>query len=183
MQRFCSNSLMAGPGQIRELQAFNNQPLPEMRKPDRIVIVDSNPDSSADFCAELETQPDLTLAAAVTCASCSFAAVSKHKPDLVLISLSLPGHRVLELVKDLLVLHAGLKFLIVASNDSVLEASRVLRAGAHGCVLSSSSTATKLEAVRQILAGQHSFRPEPAHRPPAVSGLSPLHWMNATASL
>jgi DNA-binding NarL/FixJ family response regulator len=154
-----------------------------MRNPDRIVIVDNNPVSSADFRAELETQPDLTLAAAVTCASCSFAAVTQQKPDLVVISLSMPGHRVLELVKDLLVLHAGLKFLIVASNDAELEAGRVLRAGAHGCVLRSSSSATKLEAVRQILAGHHSFRPEPAHRPPAVSGLSPLHWMNATASL
>lgn len=154
-----------------------------MRTPDRIVIVDNNPVSSADFRSELEIQPDITLAAAVTCASCSFAAVSKQKPDLVLISLSMPGHRVLELVKDLLVLHAGLKFLIVASNDAELEAGRVLRAGAHGCVLNSSSAATKLEAVRQILAGHHSFRPEPAHRPPAVTGLSPLHWVNATTAL
>ncbi len=154
-----------------------------MRTPDRIVIVDSNPVSSADFRAELEIQPDITLAAAVTCASCSFAAVTQQQPDLVVISLSMQGHRVLELVKDLLVLHAGLKFLIVASNDAELEAGRVLRAGAHGCVLRSSSSATKLEAVRQILAGHYSFRPEPAHRPPAVTGLSPLHWVNATVAL
>lgn len=154
-----------------------------MRKPDRIVIVDSNPASLAAFRAELETQPDLTLAAAVTCASCSFAAVSAQKPDLVVISLSLPGHRVLELVKDLLVLHAGLKFLIVTSHGAELETSRVLRAGAHGCVLSSSSAATKLEAVRQILAGHHSFRPEPAHRPSAATSLPPLHWVNATLPL
>ena len=154
-----------------------------MRKPDRIVIVDSNPSSLAAFRAELETQPDLTLAAAVTCASCSFAAVSAQKPDLVVISLSMPGHRVLELVKDLLVLHAGLKFLIVTGNDAELETGRVLRAGAHGCVLSSSSAATRLEAVRQILAGHHSFRPEPAHRAPAVSGLSPLDWVHAATAL
>lgn len=151
-----------------------------MRNPDRIVIVDSNPDISADFRAELDAQPDLTVTAAVTCASCSFAAVSKHRPDLVLLSLSLPGHRVLELVKDLLVLHAGLKFLIVASNDTELDASRILRAGAHGCVLSSSSSATKLEAIRQVLAGQHSFRPEPAPRQHGATGLPPLHWVNAT---
>lgn len=154
-----------------------------MRNPDRIVIVDSNPVSSADFRAELESQPDLTLAAAVTCASCSFAAVTQQQPDLVVISLSMPGHRVLELVKDLLVLHAGLKFLIVTGENAELETSRVLRAGAHGCVLSSSSTATKLDAVRQILAGHHSFRPEPARRPHAVTGLSPLDWVHATTAL
>ncbi|MDI1315377.1 response regulator [Prosthecobacter sp.] len=139
-----------------------------MKTPARIVIVDHDPASSADFCAALEAHPDLTLAAAVTCASCSFAAVTGQKPDLVLVSLSLPGHRILQLVKDLLVLHADLKFLIVSSQDQELEASRVLRAGAHGCVLRSSSTATKIDAVRQVLAGKHCFSKQftPRQSPP-----------------
>lgn len=174
---------MAGPCQIREFPAFKNQPQPEMRNPDRIVIVDSNPASSADFRAALETQPDLTLAAAVTCASCSFAAVSRQQPDLVVINLSMPGHRVLELVKDLLVLHAGLKFLIVTGNEADLDAGRVLRAGAQGCILSSSSAATKLEAVRQILAGHHSFTSQAAPRQPASPRMSPLDWVHATTAL
>ncbi len=142
-----------------------------MKNPDRIVIVDNNPASSADFCAALEVQSDLTLAAAVTCASCSFAAVSGQQPDLVLVSLSMPGHRVLELVKDLLVLHASLKFLIVASHDQELDASRVLRAGAHGCVSSSSSIATKLDAVRQVLAGKHCFSTQSTPRQTATTAL------------
>ncbi len=146
-----------------------------MKSPHRIVIVDSDPAHSADFCAVLESQSDLTLAAAVTCASCSFAAVSEHRPDLVLLSLSMPDHRILELVKDLQGLHAGLKLLIVSSHDQELEAGRVLRAGAHGCVMTSTSTATKLEAVRQVLAGRHCFSP-------SVS-IPPLHWMNATVAL
>lgn len=154
-----------------------------MKNPDRIVIVDNNPASSADFRAALEAQPDLTLAAEVTCASCSFAAVSGQQPDLVLVSLSMPGHRVLALVKDLLVLHAGLRFLIVSSNDLGLEADHVLRAGAHGCVSSSSSIVTKLNAVRQVLAGNHSFSSQPAPRQPAATRLSPWHWVHATAAL
>jgi DNA-binding NarL/FixJ family response regulator len=154
-----------------------------MKTPDRIVIVDNNPASSADFRTALEAQPDLTLAAAVTCASCSFAAVSGQQPDLVLVSLSMPGHRVLELVKDLLVLHASLKFLIVSSHGLELEAGHVLRAGAHGCVLSSSSISTKLDAMRQVLAGRHCFSPQTAPRQPATASLSPLHWVNATTAL
>ncbi len=135
-----------------------------MRKPNRIVIVDSDPTSTADFCAALEMQPDLTLAAAVTCASCSFAAVSGQRPDLVVLSLSMPGYRILELVKDLLVLHGGLKILIVSSHEQELEAARVLRAGAHGCVMAGCSTATKMDAIRQVLAGNRCFTPQTARR-------------------
>ncbi len=147
-----------------------------MKTPDRIVLVDNNPASAADLRAELENQPDLTLAAAVTCASCTFGAVTAQRPDLVLISLSMPGHRVLQLVKDLQVLHAGLKFLIVSGQDPALEAGPVLRAGAHGCVLESSSPAAKLDAVRQVLAGSHCFSPRSA-----TTALTPLHWMHAAA--
>ena len=133
-----------------------------MKKTNRIVIVDSNPASTADFRAALEMESDLTLAAAVTCASCSFAAVSGQRPDLVVLSLSMPGYRILELVKDLLVLHADLKILIVSSHEQELETARVLRAGAHGCVMADCSIATKIDAVRQVLAGNRCFTPQTA---------------------
>ncbi|MDB6005745.1 MAG: two component transcriptional regulator, LuxR family [Prosthecobacter sp.] len=143
-----------------------------MNPSSRIVIADNHPASSADFRASLETQPDFTIAAAVTCASCSFTAVSRHKTDLVILKLAMPGHRILQLVKDLVVLHAGLKFLIVSSLD--LEAERVLGAGAHGCVMASSSSAAKINAVRQVLAGNHCFT---AH---ANAG---LHWQTSCPAM
>ena len=152
-----------------------------MRKPNRIVIVDSNPASSADLCAALEMETDLTLAAAVTCASCSFAAVSSQRPDLVVLSLSMPGYRILELVKDLLVLHGGLKILIVSSHEQELETARVLRAGAHGCVMAGCSTATKMDAVRQVLAGNRCFTPQQARRQSAALSLE--HCVQAAFAL
>ena len=135
-----------------------------MKSPHRIVIVADHPATAADFRTSLEAQPDLTLAAAVTCASCSFAAVSKQPTDLVIISLDMPGHRILELVKDLAVLHAGLKFLVLSHLGQELDHGRMLRAGAHGCVPRGSSTAAKLAAVRQILAGSHSFTSQDTSR-------------------
>jgi len=136
-----------------------------MRIPNRIVIVADQPATTADFCTVLAAQPEFALAAVVTCASCSFAAVSEQRPHLVILSLSLPGHRILELVKDLAVLHAGLRFLIVTSHGRELDSEQILRAGAHGCVMISSGTATWLAAARQILAGGHSFSSLTASRP------------------
>ena len=139
-----------------------------MRIPNRIVIVADHPATTADFCTVLAAQPDLALAAAVTCASCSFAAVSEQRPQLVILSLSLPGHRILELVKDLAVLHAGLKFLIVTSHGRELDPETILRAGAHGCVMSGSGSAAWLAAARQILAGGHCFSSLPVSRSSAT---------------
>ena len=134
----------------------------------------------------LKAQEDLILAAEVTCASCSFAAVSEHRPDLVVLSLNMRGHRVLELVKDLLVLHARLKVLIVASPEQELDAGRVLGAGAHGCVAACTSAATKLDAMRQVLAGKLCFTPAPTPRPRAgalPSAAPSLHLVAATVAL
>lgn len=156
-----------------------------MRPPARIVLVDDQPASSVLFRAGLEARPDLTIAAAVTCASCSFAAVSRHQPELVVLSLKMPGHRLLQLVKDLRVLHAGLKFLILSHPGAELEESRVLQAGALGCIPDSSSIDTRIDAVLQVLSGQTCFTPQLPARQPAAAAvrLSPLHWVNASAAL
>jgi len=144
-----------------------------MKNPNRIVIVADSLASTAFFRIALEMQPDLTLAAVVTSASRSFAAVSQQQPDLVMLSLDLPGRRLLELVHDLAVLHAGLKLLIVTGHGQELDSGHVLRAGAHGCVTADSSTAAKLAAVRQILAGRHCFSAPTASIPSATASLHP----------
>ncbi|WP_395741246.1 hypothetical protein [Prosthecobacter sp.] len=128
-----------------------------MNSPRHIVIADNQPASLADFREALEAQADLVLAAAVTSASGLFTAVSRYKPELLVLSLSMREHRVLELVRDLTVLYPDLKLLIVAGPQQQLEAGHVMRSGAHGCVPASCSTAAKLSAVRKVLAGEHIF--------------------------
>lgn len=142
-----------------------------MSSPSRIVIVADNPESTASFRSSLASQPDLTFAAAVTCASCSFAAVSQQRPSLLVIDLKLPEHRILELTHDLTVLHPGLKILLVYRHGQVLESERVLRSGAHGCVSTSSSVNSLLTAVRQVLDGRTFFPPQNAAHPAASASL------------
>ena len=162
---------MAGKRSLREIPPFNERQPSAMRIPNRIVIVADNPANTADFRTVLAAQPDLALAAVVTCASCSFNAVSQQRPDLVMLSLSMPDHRILELVKDLAVLHSGLRFLIVTCHGQELDAERILRAGAHGCVKSSSGATTWLAAARQILSGGSYFSWLPSSRPAAAPSL------------
>ncbi|WP_395750758.1 hypothetical protein [Prosthecobacter sp.] len=128
-----------------------------MNSPSPIVIADNQPAGLADFREALEAQADLSLAAAVTCASCVFSAVSRQRTELLILSLSMPGHRILQLAHDLTVLHPHLKLLIIASPHQHLDAAHVMRAGVHGCVPAGSSTAAKLAAVRKVLAGEHVF--------------------------
>ncbi|MBB5033093.1 response regulator [Prosthecobacter vanneervenii] len=140
-----------------------------MSSPNRIVIVADNPESTASFRASLASQPDLSFAAAVTCASCSFAAVSQQRPALVLIDLKLQEHRLLELARDLTVLHPRLKILLVSRHGQELESDRVLRSGAHGCISTGSSVTSHLAAVRQVLRGTPFFPPQNTAHPEAAA--------------
>jgi DNA-binding NarL/FixJ family response regulator len=173
---------MDGPCRNREDLSNNHPDHFAMNSPCRIVLADNHPTSAAEFRAALEAQADFMLAAAVTCASCTFAAVSEQRSDLLILNLNMPDHRILELVKDLAVLYADLKILIVTRPNQHLEAGQILRAGAHGCVSVSSSTATKLSAVRQVLAGKHCYIAQPVTS--SLQGVAlPLHWLNAAPAL
>src|SRR4029078_6987366 len=83
----------------------------------------------------------------------ALAAVTQHKPDLVIVDITLPGKSGLELIKDLHAIHPDLPLLAVSMHDESLYASRILRAGARGYVMKQETPQTLLSAVRRVLDG------------------------------
>jgi DNA-binding NarL/FixJ family response regulator len=59
----------------------------------------------------------------------------------------------LELIKDLVVLHPGVKILVCSMHDEMLYAERALRAGAKGYMTKDSSGPVMLGAIRRVLGG------------------------------
>ena len=112
----------------------------------RILIVDDHPMMRDGLVALITAQPDLAVCAQAADASEAQQAVEAHRPDLVIMDISLPGKSGLEAIKDLQALQPGLAILVLSMHDEALYAERVLRAGARGYVM-------KQEGGKRIMAG------------------------------
>src|SRR5439155_1371103 len=81
-------------------------------------------------------------------------AISRLKPDVLLMDLTLPDKEGLELIKDVQALHAGLPVVVCSMHDEAFYAARVLRAGARGYIMKSEGPEKLFAALRTVLSGQ-----------------------------
>lgn len=102
----------------------------------------------------LDAEPDLAVCATVTSVPEALDAVERERPDLVVTDLTMPGRGGLDLIKDLLALHPGLRILVCSMHDETLYAERALRAGAKGYVMKDADGPAFLAAIRRVLGGQ-----------------------------
>src|SRR5476651_1839705 len=119
----------------------------------RILLVDDHPVVLDGYKLMLNAQPDLEVCATAPRAEDALDAVERTRPDLVVTDLNMPGRGGLELVKDLMVLHPGLKVLVCSMHDEMLFAERALRAGAKGYLTKDSAGPVMLAAIRRVLDG------------------------------
>lgn len=108
----------------------------------------------AGMAALIQNEPDLEVCAQAGTTAAALDLVARHRPDLVLTDLTLPGSGGMELIKDLAALHPGLPVLVVSMHDELLHAERALRAGARGYLMKEAGGERLLTAIRQVLSGQ-----------------------------
>ena len=119
----------------------------------RLLLVDDHPVVLDGYRLMLNAQPDLAVCATASNAADALRAVERERPDLVLTDLTMPGRGGLELIKDLVVLHPGVKVLVCSMHDEMLYAERALHAGAKGYVTKDSPGPVMLGAIRRVLDG------------------------------
>lgn len=119
----------------------------------RILLVDDHPVVLDGYKLMFNAQPDLVVCATAPNAAEALRAVEREHPDLVLTDLNMPDRGGLELIKDLAVLHPGLKVLVCSMHDEMLYAERALHAGAKGYLTKDSPGPVMLAAIRRVLDG------------------------------
>src|SRR6266496_3551084 len=133
----------------------SNQP---QRK--KILLVDDHPLMRRGQADLLNRETDLTVCGEAGTAREAMEAISKLKPDLVLVDMALPDKDGLELIKDIQALHPGLPVLAMSMQDESLYAARVLRAGGRGYVMKGEGSDAHLAAaIRTVLSGQIAVSP------------------------
>ena len=120
----------------------------------RILVVDDHPILREGLLQSINREPDLMVCGEAEDAHQTLEAISKLKPDLVLVDIGLPGKSGFELVKDVRIAHPELPVLVLSMHDESLYAERVLRAGARGYIMKQERPGKLIEAIRTVLDGK-----------------------------
>lgn len=118
-----------------------------------IYIVEDHPVFREGLVQILSHVADLTVCGEAGDAEKAFKEITRLKPDLVLIDISLPGKSGLELIRQIRAVNRTVKLLVVSMHDEALYADRALRAGADGYIMKQEEFQEILHAIRDVLAG------------------------------
>jgi DNA-binding NarL/FixJ family response regulator len=133
-------------------------------EPYRIVLVDDHPMLRRGVGEAINAESDLRVIAEAGTMQEAFKLVSEHKPDVVIIDVSLDGNNGLELMKQLNFRDPELKMLAYSMHDEQIYAERALRAGAKGYLMKQEPPETLLTAIRTVLGGKIHLSPQISDR-------------------
>lgn len=97
---------------------------------------------------------EFELLAAVEDGKAAVAAVEEHRPDVILLDVSLPELRGFAAARQILARQPETKVLFVSNYDNREYVEEALSMGASGYVLKSRVAVELLTAIRAVLAGQ-----------------------------
>src|SRR5437762_5167935 len=107
----------------------------------------------------IDAKPDMHVVATATDAKSAIDAVREHRPDVLVLDLSMPGGGGLEVARRLRQMEIATKIVILtmyAEERFVMEAVRL---GAAGYVLKKAGDKQLFEAIRAVAAGEAYLTP------------------------
>ncbi len=128
----------------------------------RVFIVDDHPLVRQGLTQIIGGQEDFEVCGEAEDSSSAMRGIENHKPDVVIVDISLQGNNGLELIKNLKAIHEKLPILVFSMHDESIYAQRALRAGAKAYVMKKESSEKIIEAIRKILKGEIYVSPRVA---------------------
>ncbi len=128
---------------------MNNKPAEKKR----IFIVDDHAMFRDGLRQLIEREADLAVCGDAAEATEALEGISKSKPDLVIVDISLSGKSGIDLIKAIKEKYEDMPVLVVSMHEESLYAERALRAGAMGYVMKQEPAKVVKVAIRKLLAG------------------------------
>ena len=120
----------------------------------RVLIIDDHVMVREGVAEIIEHADDLCVCGTASTANEGLEALSKLKPDLVLVDITLPGKDGIEFIKDARAMDPELRVLVMSMHDESLYVDRVLRAGGRGYIRKQEGGDKLIEAMRRVLRGE-----------------------------
>jgi len=123
----------------------------------RVVLVDDHELFRAGVRAELDGLVDVVGDAATVAQA--VATIRECEPDVVLLDVQMPDGGGLEVIRQLVPVDPGVRFLALSVSDAAEDVIAVIRAGARGYVTKTISGTELADAVRRVHGGDAVFSP------------------------
>ncbi|MDA0799672.1 MAG: response regulator transcription factor [Chloroflexi bacterium] len=130
----------------------------------RILIADDQRLMLDGLRTLLELEPDLTVVGDVEDGQSGVDAYEKHKPEVVLIDIRMPGMDGVEATRQICAKWSGAKVIILTTFDDDYYVYEGVRAGASGYLLKAIKGAELAAAIRTVVAGGSFMEPTVAHK-------------------
>jgi DNA-binding NarL/FixJ family response regulator len=131
-------------------------------KPIRILSVEDHPVFRQGLASVIESEPDMALVAQAANGVEAIAEFRRHRPDVTLMDLRLPGTNGTDVLIAIRGEFTDARIIMLSSSDTDGEIQRALRSGASGYVLKSMPQDQLLAVIRSVHAGRRQVPPEVA---------------------
>ncbi len=121
------------------------------------MIVDDHPLVRRGLAQLIDAQDKLSICGEAGDAAEATQKLEELNPDLIIVDISLGGVNGIELIKRIRAKDDDVKILVSSMHDESIYAERALRAGASGYVNKEVATETVIQAIRNVLEGEHYF--------------------------
>ena len=128
-------------------------------RPVRVVVVADHPMWRDGVRADLERDGDFLVVGQAGSVAEAVDVVARHRPELVLMDLSLPDGSGSEATAQVLALLPGARVLVLSASGEQADVLAAVTAGASGYLLKSATSTALLEAARQVVSGEPVFSP------------------------
>ena len=130
----------------------------------RILSVEDHPVFREGLSTILGSQPDMTLVAQASNAVEAMAEFRRHRPDITLMDLRLPGANGTDALIAIRGEFPQARIVMLTTSDGDAEIQGAMRAGASGYILKSMPKSEMLKIIRAVHSGGRHVPPEVAAR-------------------
>ena len=120
----------------------------------RILLVDDHPIVREGYRRLLGRQPGFSVVAEAGDGEAALAAFAEHRPDIVLMDLSMPGGGGFAAVEAILARDPQARIIVVSMHQGAIFAQKAMAAGARGFVSKSSPPDELVRAISTVVSGR-----------------------------
>jgi two-component system invasion response regulator UvrY len=119
-----------------------------------VMLVDDHAVVRMGFKMLLESDADMKVIAEAESGELAIQRYMEHKPDVVVMDITMPGIGGLEAIERILAKDGAAKILVLSAHEDSVHPKRVLNAGAMGYLTKRSAAEELIKAIRTVASGK-----------------------------